>query len=125
MSGFHMISFDESLPQNGENESDDSDEPHMVIIYLDTSGLPDEVYEQYDMLTLEEQLTEVVEREQLGVFDGSEYGMDRAALFLLGPDGERLFAGIESTLRAYPLCQGASIVIDNGDPDGTRRELTL
>ena len=96
-----------------------------VLVYLDGTGLPDEVYEECDLATIEDRLTEVIEREGLGEFDGNEIGPTEVTLFMYGPDAERLFAGIESTLRDYPLCQRARVVIREGEPGARERVLRL
>jgi hypothetical protein len=76
-----------------------------VLVYLDGTGLPNHVYQENDLTTLEDQLIEVVDRESLGEFDGKELGPTETTLFPYGPDAERLFLGIESTLPSHPLCQ--------------------
>jgi hypothetical protein len=82
-----------------------------VLVYLDGLGLPDEVYAHYDLATLEDQLIAAIQAGALGEFDGNECEPSETTLFMYGTDAERLFAGIESTLRACPLCQNARVVI--------------
>jgi len=96
-----------------------------VLIYLKSSGLPDEVYEKYDVATLEDRLRAVIEQDQLGEFDGDEIRETETVLFMYGPNAERLFAGIGPTLRSYPLCQEARVVIRPGPPGTASRELQL
>jgi hypothetical protein len=96
-----------------------------VIVHLDCTGLPEHVYEQYDLATIEDRLIKVIKRDQLGDLDGNEVGPDEATLYMYGPDAERLFAGIESTLREYPLCQGARVEIRRGAPGAPLREVRL
>ena len=96
-----------------------------VIVHLDCTGLPDHVYEQYDLATIEDRLIKVIKQSQLGEFDGNEVGPDEATLYMYGPDAERLFACIESTLREYPLCQGARVEIRRGAPGAPLREVHL
>jgi hypothetical protein len=96
-----------------------------VLVYLDGSDLPDHVGQEHDVATLEDRLTEIIEREQLGEFDGNEFGPDEVTLFMYGPNAERLFAGIEPVLRGYPLCQNARVVIRNGGPGAPEREVRL
>ncbi len=96
-----------------------------VLVYLDGTGLPDEVYRDCDLMTIEDKLTEIIERRKLGVFDGNEVGPKETTLFMYGPDAERLFSGIEQTLRDYPLCKGARVVIRQGKPGAAQRELKL
>lgn len=96
-----------------------------VLVYLDGTGLPAEVYRDCDLVTIEDRLTEIIERDGLGEFDGNEVGPAETVLFMYGPDAERLFAGIEQALREYPLCKGARIVIRRGKPGAEQREVRL
>jgi hypothetical protein len=96
-----------------------------VLVHLDGVGLPAAVYEQCDLATIEDQLTGVIERGRLGEFDGNEVGGGGATMYMYGPDAERLFSGIQATLRAYPLCQGAKIIVRKGGPGSPQREVKL
>ncbi len=96
-----------------------------VIVYLDRVGLPKNVYQQYDLATIEHKLTQVIKRDSLGEFDGNEIGPTETVLFMYGPSAERLFTGIEQTLRAYPLCKGARVVLRRGGPGAEQREIKL
>ena len=96
-----------------------------VLVYLDGSGLPDDVYEQHDVATLEERLVEAIEGQRLGEYDGNEFGPGEVTLFLYGPDAERLFSGIEAVLRGYPLCRNARVVIRQSGPGAPQREVRL
>lgn len=120
MSIFKRLFGQKSLDQT-QSESDQE----AVLVHLDGSGLPDHIYQEYDLATIEDQLIEVIEREGLGEFDGNEFGPGETTLFMYGPDAERLFAGIEQTLRAYPLCQGARVEVRRGGPGAEQRELRL
>jgi len=96
-----------------------------VLVHLDGTSLPDSVYQECDTATIEDRLIEVIERDGLGEFDGNETGPTETTLFMYGPDAGRLFVGIEQTLRAYPLCQGARVVIRRGGPGAEEREVRL
>lgn len=112
----------------GKKLSDEglSDPPQQaVLVHLDGSSLPDHVYQECDLATIEDKLIEVLEREGIGEFDGNEVGPGETTLFMYGPDAERLFAGIERTLRGYPLCQGARVEIRRGAPGAEQREVRL
>jgi hypothetical protein len=100
-------------------------EEQAVIVHLPGGGLPDEVYDNYDLSTLEDQLIEAVDRAGCGEFDGNEFGPAGATLYLYGPDAEALFAAIEGTLRAYPLCQNARVEIRYGPPGSPQREIAI
>lgn len=83
------------------------------------------MYRECDLATLEDRLVRVMDEGGLGTLDGNEVGQGVVTLFLYGPDGERLFSGIEATLRAYPLCQGARVEIRRGADGSLRREVRL
>ena len=87
-----------------------------VLVHLDGTGLPDEIYATNDLATLEDRLTEIIEDQGLGQFDGNEIGPTGATLFMYGPDAESLFQAIESVLRDYPLCKNARVAIRKGPP---------
>jgi len=44
--------------------SESTQDEQAVLIYLDRQNLPDEIYEEYDVLTLDEQLTNVLEEQE-------------------------------------------------------------
>src|SRR5688572_12586556 len=96
-----------------------------VLIHLDGVGLPDHVYKECDLATLEDRLAEAIAAGQIGEFDGNEVGQSETTLFMYGPNAETLFAGIEVILREYPLCRGARVEIRRGGPGAEIRELRL
>ena len=96
-----------------------------VIVHLDATGLPDEVYDQCDLETLETRLEEALAGDRVGAVDGNEMSSSEATVFLSGADAERLFARIEPVLRAYPLCRGARVEIRSGSPGSAGREVRL
>lgn len=102
-----------------------SSENQAVMVYLKATGLPESVYRECDLSTIEDRLSEVIQREGLGQFDGNEVGRDEVTLFMHGHSAERLYAGIEPTLREHPLCAGARVVIRLGGPGATERIVKL
>ena len=74
---------------------------------------------------MEYQLIDAVDRAGCGEFDGHESGPEETTLYLYGPDAEALFAAIEGTLRAYPLCQTARVEIRYGPPGSPQREVAI
>lgn len=90
-----------------------------VIVYLEGTCLPK------DLAPLEDQLIQVIEKRSLGDFDGNEIGKDGTVLYMHGRDAEKLFSGIESALRAYPLCQNARVLIRRGGPGAPEREVRI
>lgn len=96
-----------------------------VLVYLDGSNLPDEVYQNYDLSTLEDQLIEAIAASGVGEFDGNEIGPEVTTLYTYGPDADALFKAMEGVLRAYPLCKNARVVIRKGGPGSPQTELQL
>jgi hypothetical protein len=96
-----------------------------VIVYIDAVGQPDEVYENFDLSTLEDQLIEAIESAGVGELDGNELGDGVTKLFMYGPDAARLYNAIEPVLLAYPLCKGARVVIRKGGPGSAQTEVKL
>jgi hypothetical protein len=102
-----------------------SDAQQAVLVHLDGTGLPDHVYAECDLATIEDRLIEALSRGQFGAFDGNEVGPSETTLFMYGPDAEQLFTGIETILRGYPLCQHARVEIRRGGPGAEAREVRL
>jgi hypothetical protein len=96
-----------------------------VLIALDGTGLPDSVYESYDLSTLETQIVNAIEGTGLGEFDGNEIGPQGASLYLYGPDAEKLYERIERILKQYPLCQSALVTIRTGPPGAPQHQVTI
>jgi hypothetical protein len=117
--------FDRLFRRKSDSTLSANPNEQAVLIHLDGQSLPDEIYEQYDLETLEDQLTGIMNANSLGKFDGNEFGPEETVLFIYGPDAERLFAGIESAIRAYPLCRGARVVIRKGPPGAPEREMRM
>jgi hypothetical protein len=96
-----------------------------VLIYLDGLSLPDEIYEEYDLMTLEDAIIAELERQPVGELDGNEFGPGETTLFLYGPDAEALWRAIEPAVTPYPLCRGARVVVRYGEPGAPLREFSL
>ena len=104
---------------------DSSQGEQAVLIWLDGSALPDQVYAEYDLSTLEDQLIARLDATLAGELDGNEFGPEGTTLYLYGPDAELLFRVIEPVLRAYPLCTGARVHIRRGGPGAPERIVHL
>ena len=87
-----------------------------VLIELDGATLPSSTYENYDLATLENQLTARVDSEAVGELDGHEFELcsQTVTISLYGADAEALFEAIEPVLRGYPLCEHARVTIRQG-----------
>ncbi len=96
-----------------------------LLVHLDGRSLPAEVYKQYDLCDLEDQLDEVLSQTGVGKCDGNEFGPEVVTLFLCGPDAEAIFRVVEPILRAYPLCQNSLILIGSASAGSQDREVRL
>ena len=88
-----------------------------LALFLDGTGLPDEVYQNTDINVLAEQLSGALAIGELGEIRSCWVGPTETALFLFGPDAERMYSAIESVLSSYPLCQNARVVVRHGKPE--------
>jgi hypothetical protein len=86
-----------------------------VLIELDGVHLPDSIYRECDVATLENRLEDALEMDDSGELDGHETGPESTTLFLYGPDAESLFRAVEPVLLNYPLCRGAHVTIRQND----------
>ena len=85
-----------------------------VLIELDGRTLPDAVYRDHDLKTIEDQLSAIVDEEAVGELDGHEFGPEKTTIFLYGADAEAVFHAVEPALRNSPLCDGARVTIRQG-----------
>jgi len=105
--------------------TDEQPPEQAVLIYLDGNGLPDEIYANYDVATLEDQIVAVLEDANVGEYDGNEFGPDSVTLFLYGNSADVLYATIEPILKEYPLCQGAEVILQYGEPGAQEKKFRL
>jgi tetratricopeptide (TPR) repeat protein len=103
-----------SISPDAEVKEATADE-QAVIVTLDGIGLSDETYAENDLATLEHQLETLFTQSGGGELDGHEHGPEDTRLFLYGPDARALYESIAPVLRAYPLCRGARITLQQGD----------
>jgi hypothetical protein len=95
-----------------------SPDKQAVLIYL--KG------EDFDrMIALSDALETVIEKNDLGMFDGNEIGSGGTTLYMYGPDAEKIFTHIESVLRADNYCKDAIVVIREGPFGSPERKVTL
>jgi hypothetical protein len=109
----------------GTHSTEPDVDQECVLVHLDGTSLPDDVYEQCDVWTISERLEAALQQQALGEYDGHETRRTETTLFMYGPDAERLYGGIEPVLRDYPLCRNARVVIRRGDHGAPERELRL
>jgi hypothetical protein len=105
----------DKLFRSTEPKSAELDTREAVLIHLDGTGLPDSVYDECDLMTLEDQLIAALGPK--GEVDGNEIGEGVTTLFLYGLDSEAMYAAIEPVLISYPLCQNARVDIRKALPN--------
>jgi hypothetical protein len=96
-----------------------------VIVELSEAVPRAEIYENYDLSTLEEQIISSLAGTGLGELDGNEVGPREATLFLYGPDADKLFQRIEGILKAYPLFESTQVTIRYGEPGAAQRRVRV
>jgi hypothetical protein len=81
----------------------------------------------HDLAALGGDLGDVLEKTKVGHFDGSECIHGRCALFMYGPDAEKVFDAVKPVLQQGKLTSGASVELRLGPADGRLviRKVTL
>ena len=78
--------------------------------------------EREAIFALEDRLANLIESQQLGAHDGNEFGGGQATIYCYGPDADRLFAGIESEVRAFPARPAHAYLRFGDASDGNAEE---
>jgi hypothetical protein len=103
--------------------ADDGD--HAVLIHF---ALADDAFgneaERTTIGDLGDRLADIVQRAEVGEFDGDEFGGGEAVLYLYGPDEERLWAAVEPEVRACAL-RPAFALLRPGGPNAAAHRLEL
>lgn len=92
-----------------------------IIIHIGTKNLPEGIHPD----SLEEEITAILSENDLGEFDGVDQGQGEIDMFIYGPDAEKIYSAIETTLNDSPLCVNARIEIRKGPPGSPQREVVL
>ncbi|WP_433042733.1 hypothetical protein [Dactylosporangium sp. CS-033363] len=76
---------------------------------------------------LQERLTAALAGLDVGELDGNEFGGDQVAVYLYGPDADRLYDAVEPVLRSLPHRPARATLRygEAGDPDAVRYEIDL
>ncbi len=93
-----------------------------VIVELVAKNLSGGGYRFDDVSTLENKIDEIIKKNNLGEFDGNEFGPGVITLYMYGPDSEKLFSSIKPVLEESPLCKNARVIIRQGGPGSKQRE---
>jgi hypothetical protein len=92
---------------------------HAVIVRFEYGATDlDPLYE------LEDALTEVIESQGVGEYDGHEVAVDGSdgTLYMYGPDADRLFAAVKERLLATSVLRNAVATLRYGPPEDGVRE---
>ena len=100
------------------------DQQAVIVLLTPPQREPSQEPEE-DLWTLETLLTDVIEREGLGEYDGNDVSESGATLFMYGSSAENLFRGVEATLRSSSLCKNARVQLREGPPGTAYREIRL
>ena len=102
---------------------------HRVIAYL---NLSDDAFgteeERESIHELSRRLEEQINAQEVGEFDGDEFGEGHCTLFMYGPDADALYSVIEPILRESALSMGGHITKRHGkatDPDAKEVRIDL
>jgi hypothetical protein len=87
-----------------------------IRLILDGTGLPESVYEEFDVSGLDDTLYEIDESGSLFELDGSDYGPETVTYYIHCQNAEALWPQIEEAVSEYPLCSGANVEFHN--PEG-------
>lgn len=82
-----------------------------LAIFLDGTGLPDEVYAALDFEAVVGDLGAAAGTDSFRSF---WQGPEETGLFFFGPDAEAMFTRVEPVLRALPIGQNARVVVRHG-----------
>ena len=97
-----------------------SSEEHAVLLeWEDVEPRPETIANAEDRLA-----AAIASVPGVGEVDGNEVGAGGATIYLYGPDCERLWGAIETTVRALDLAP-TKVLLRPGGPDVDGRELTL
>jgi hypothetical protein len=116
-----------SRPSNQIEKAASKPGEQAVLVHFDPVSAPDGKLTPKGFADLEDKLIAEIDRLSIGEFDGNEFAVDgtSATFYMYGPDADRLFAGIEPTLRSDPRCRNARVEIRRGVPGAPVREVRM
>jgi hypothetical protein len=120
-------------PKGSELQYDCNGEPQVmpfgvterVTIWLDGVSLPDDVYQRFSSDDLADQLEKAMAFDSSAEIRGSWQGPKETSIYIHGADAEKLYNAIEPILLANPACQNARVVVRDGSPALSPREVRL
>jgi hypothetical protein len=110
------------IKKDSISKSNEQVNEHAVIIHFNygIEGM-EKIYE------LREKLTDIIDKNNLGEYDGHEIATDYGDgfLYMYGPNAETLFNGIKKTLEKTDFLNGATAKLRFGPPEDGIREITV
>ncbi len=104
------------------SKSTEQEVEHAVIIHFNygIEGM-EKIYE------LRDKLKNIIEKNNLGEYDGHEIATDYSDgfLYMYGPNAETLFNGIKPTLEKTDFLNGAKAKLRFGPPEDGIKEITV
>jgi hypothetical protein len=105
-----------TAPRDGA--PDENRPRHAVVVHI---ALPSPDFgsqgERSAVHDLKRRIDAIVRAADAGVVDGDEFGAGEAVLYIHGSDAERLFATMETELRAFPMRPIRAILVFGDDID--------
>jgi len=119
------MSIDDQLFADQPDE-DQEDEENAVLVFL---KLSDEHFgsdaEHEAISELEDRLAAAIEAEEVGAFDGNEYGHGYCKIYMYGPDADSLYDAIEEPLGKFPAEDGSYAIKRYGGPGAHEVQIDL
>jgi|YelNatPaOPRAMG01_1025707.scaffolds.fasta_scaffold12171_8 hypothetical protein len=98
---------------------------HCVKVFLQA---PDEQEMEEFMeavFELTDTLSELIQENGVGEYDGEEFGAGECILYMYGSDADRLYEVIKGALLASPLARGGYVIKRYGPPEEGVREIRI
>lgn len=95
---------------------------HAVIVHFNYG-----IEELDPLFELCDKLEKVIEKENVGLFDGHEIAMDNSDgfLYMYGPNAETLFKTVRPTLKSSEFMKGATAVLRFGPAEKEASEIEV
>ncbi len=99
---------------------------HAVLIFLQFSeGKLESERAVNAIFDLQELLSEEIEGNGVGLFDGNEFFEDTVTFFIYGPDANAIYEVIQPVISGLPVLPGSYIVKRYGDIGAPEEQIPL
>ncbi len=113
----------ENHPQEREEHEDADQEQDLLVVLPLSNRSMGTIADRTAIEALTDELSEALDREGVGEFDGDEIGGGTCTLFFAGPDPRKILQVIQPVLRRSPFGRGAEAILgidEDGKPVRTR-----